>query len=58
MNVSQKVREFLYNYCTDKFERVEFTEEAIKLADTNIEEKVIGKTGVEDCRRKGMFERL
>ena len=37
----QKVRELLYNYSSDKFELIELTEEAIKLADTYIEEKVV-----------------
>jgi predicted nucleic acid-binding protein len=50
INAPQKVRELLYNYSVDKFERVELTEEAIKLADTYIAEKVVGKTSVEDCR--------
>ena len=50
INAPQKVRELLYNYSADKFERVELTEEAIKLADTYIAEKVVGKTSVEDCR--------
>ena len=50
INAPQKVRELLYNYSSDKFVRVELTEEAIKLADTYISEKVVGKTSVEDCR--------
>ena len=50
INAPQKVRELLYNYSADKFERLELTEEAIKLADTYIAEKVVGKTSVEDCR--------
>ena len=50
INAPQKVRELLYNYSADKFERLELTEEAIKLADTYIAEKVVGKTSLEDCR--------
>ena len=50
----QKVRELLYNYSSDKFELIELTEEAIKLADTYIEEKVVGKTSIEDCRHIAM----
>ena len=43
------VRELLFNYPSDYFERVDLTEEAIRLADTYIEEKVVGKTSIEDC---------
>jgi predicted nucleic acid-binding protein len=50
INAPQEVRELLYNYSADKFERVELTEEAIKLADTYVTEKVVGKTSLEDCR--------
>ena len=46
----QQVREHLLKYPTDKFLRVELTEEAIKLADNYIQEKVVGKTSLEDCR--------
>ena len=50
INAPQKVRELLYNYSADKFERVELTEESVKLADTYVSEKVVGKTSLEDCR--------
>jgi len=50
INAPKNVRELLYNYSPDKFERVELTEEAIKLADAYIAEKVVGKTSLEDCR--------
>lgn len=50
LNAPQQVRELLHNYPSDKFQRVELTEEAIKLADTYISEKVVGKTSLEDCR--------
>jgi predicted nucleic acid-binding protein len=44
------VRELLDNYSVDKFERVELIEEAINLANIYVEEKVVGKTSLEDCR--------
>ena len=50
INAPQEVRELLYNYSSDKFERVELTEEAMKLANTYIDEKVVGRTSLEDCR--------
>ncbi|MDP3912684.1 MAG: hypothetical protein Q8R96_02970 [Bacteroidota bacterium] len=40
----------LYQYTADKFERVQLTEEAIKLADKYIAEGVVGKSSLEDCR--------
>jgi len=36
INAPQQVREHLLKYSADKFERIELTEEAIKLADTYI----------------------
>lgn len=50
LNAPANVRELLYQYSTDKFERVELTEEAIKLGDTYILEKVVGQTSLEDSR--------
>jgi predicted nucleic acid-binding protein len=50
LNAPQHVRQLLHNYSMDKFQRIELTEEAIKLADTYIKEKVVGKTSLEDCR--------
>ena len=50
INASKKVRELLYNYSADKFERIELTEEAITLAATYVSEKVVGQTSLEDCR--------
>jgi predicted nucleic acid-binding protein len=44
------VKEHLLRYTADKFERVELTEEAMSLADAYINEKVVGKTSLEDCR--------
>ena len=46
----KNVRELLYKYSPDKFERIQLTEEAILLADTYILEKVVGKSSLEDCR--------
>jgi predicted nucleic acid-binding protein len=46
----KNVRELLYKFSADKFERVELTDEASLLADTYIAEKVVGKTSLEDCR--------
>ena len=54
LNAPQQVRQLLHNYSSDKFQRVELTEEAIKLADTYISEKVVGKTSLEDCRHIAM----
>ena len=50
INAPRNVRELLYNYTSDKFNRVELTEEAINLADAYITERVVGKTSLEDCR--------
>ena len=50
LNAPAHVKELLFNYSTDFFERVELTDEALQLADTYIEEKVVGKTSIEDCR--------
>ena len=50
INAPQQVREHLFKYPADKFQRIELTEEAVKLADTYIDAKVVGKTSLEDCR--------
>ena len=50
LNAPAHVKELLYNFSPDFFERVELTNEMLQLADTYIEEKVVGKTSVEDCR--------
>jgi hypothetical protein len=44
------VRELLSKYSDDCFEHILLTQEAIELADCYIDEKVVGKTCVEDCR--------
>jgi len=46
----QNVRNLLYEFSPEKFERVQLTEEAIILADKYIAEKVVGRTSLEDCR--------
>ena len=50
LNAPAYVKEHLLQYSADKFERVELTEEAIQLADAYINEKVVGKSSLEDCR--------
>ena len=50
INAPQNVRELLLSFSAEKFQRVELTDEAIKLADTYVDEKVVGKTSIEDCR--------
>lgn len=54
INAPTHVKELLFRYSTDFFERVDLTDEAVKLADTYIEEKVVGKTSIEDCRHIAM----
>ncbi|MBI3220951.1 MAG: PIN domain-containing protein [Bacteroidetes bacterium] len=44
------VSNLLLEYPSDRFERVELTQEIIDLADKYISEKVVGKTSLEDCR--------
>jgi len=50
INAPQLVREHLLKYSADKFQRVELTKDAVILADTYIDEKVVGSTSLEDCR--------
>ncbi len=50
LSAPQRVRELLLKYSPDKFERIELTEEAVKLADAYIKEKVVGETSITDCR--------
>ncbi len=45
-----KVKQLLHRYPPENFERVNLSEEAIKLANDYITEKVVGKTSLEDCR--------
>jgi predicted nucleic acid-binding protein len=48
------VQELFQNYKESCFEHVELTEEAKKLANDYIEEKVVGKTSLEDCQHIAM----
>ncbi len=50
LNAPQRVRELLLKYSPSKFEKIELTEEAVKLAHTYIKEKVVGQTSITDCR--------
>ncbi len=50
LDAPQRIKELLLKYPPDKFERIELTEEAIKLADTYIKEKVVGESSITDCR--------
>jgi len=50
INAPTHVKDLLFKYPANFFERVELTNEAIQLADKYIEEKVVGKTSIEDCR--------
>lgn len=50
LHAPKRVNELLLNYQPENFERVELTDEVISLADKYIEEKVVGKTSLEDCR--------
>jgi predicted nucleic acid-binding protein len=54
INAPKHVGGHLLKYAADKFQRVELTEEAIKLADAYITEKVVGRTSLEDCRHIAM----
>ncbi|MBP1638294.1 MAG: type toxin-antitoxin system VapC family toxin [Bacteroidetes bacterium] len=49
-NAPPIVRELLYQFDNECFERVVLTNEAIQLADTYVVEKVVGRTSIEDCR--------
>jgi len=50
ISAPKRVREQLLKYSEDKFQRVELSEEAILLANMYIENKVVGKTSIVDCR--------
>lgn len=50
LNAPLNVKEVLNNYPGSFFEKVLLTEEAIRLADLYISEKVVGKSSIEDCR--------
>ncbi len=44
------VNELLLKYPSNRFERIELTQEILNLADKYITEKVVGRTSIEDCR--------
>lgn len=50
LNAPQRVRELLLEFPNIYFERIELSEDAIHLANKYIEEKVVGKTSLVDCR--------
>jgi predicted nucleic acid-binding protein len=50
INAPERVRNLLQKYPSDKFERIELSKESTKLADEYINEKVVGKSSLEDCR--------
>jgi len=54
INAPNQVRDLLFKFPLDFFERVELTQEAYNLADKYVEEKVVGKTSIEDCRHIAM----
>jgi hypothetical protein len=54
INTPQHVKEHLLKYSANKFQRVDLNEEAIKLAEAYIGKKVVGKSGLEDCRHIAM----
>lgn len=49
-NAPEKVRLFFQSLPSDKMELLSVTEEAFLLADMYIQEKVVGKTSLDDCR--------
>lgn len=50
IHAPKQVSELLLKFPPEMFFRVELTEEAVNLANKYIEEKVVGKTSIEDCR--------
>ncbi len=48
LNAPAHVRELLPGFSLDKFERMEFSQEAAQLADEYIQAGVVGKTSLED----------
>ena len=45
----EKVKNLIFNYQPDKFERVLLTEEARDLGEKYIQANVVGRTSIEDC---------
>jgi hypothetical protein len=54
LNAPVHVRELLIGFSQDKFERIEFSQEAAQLAVEYIQAGVVGKTSLEDCRHIAM----
>ena len=50
LQAPKHVSELLLKYPTDRFERIELTQEIMDLADKYIAEKIVGRTSLEDCR--------
>ena len=50
LQAPKHVNELLLKYPSDRFERIELTQETMDLADRYIAEKVVGRTSLEDCR--------
>ena len=50
LNAPVRVRELLFQYSSNSFERVDLTQESLDLANRYIYEGVVGKTSLEDCR--------
>jgi hypothetical protein len=45
----EKVKNLLFNFSNDCFERVSLTKEAQELGQIYVNEKVVGQTSIEDC---------
>ncbi len=45
----ERVKNLLFNYPSDCFERVSITKEAQELGQIYVDEKVVGQTSIEDC---------
>ena len=45
----EKVKNLLFNFSNDSFERVSLTKEAQELGQMYVNEKVVGQTSIEDC---------
>ncbi len=50
LNAPDKVKNLLAKYESSQFEHIEMNEQVEELANKYIEEKVVGKTSIEDCR--------
>lgn len=50
LQAPKHVNELLLSYPSERFERIELTQEIMDLADKYIYEKVVGQTSLEDCR--------